>query len=322
MSQAHVPSDDRAAFDAVIIGGGPAGLSAALVLGRARRRTLVVDAGRPRNLPSPAAHGVFTRDGTSPGELLELARRQLTPYRSVELRHGLAVAADYGPGGFVVRLEDGATVQSRRLLLAVGVSDDLPPVAGLGAQWGTTVLHCAYCHGWEVRDEPLALYARGEDATKSAAMLLGWSRDLLLCTDGPADLSTEQRRHLAGRGVRIVDTQLLRVERAASQLRLVFADGEVEERRALFLTSIPRIDSPITDILGCERLAASQLKIDSDAQTSVPGVYAAGDVATSKKQVAIAAASGVEAAMMLNRDLAQEDFRLGGSTARLRLSND
>ena len=159
-------------YDAIIVGGGPAGLSAALYLGRVRRRTLVLDAGRPRNAPSPAAHGVFTRDGAPPEELLEAARRQLAAYPTLELRWIEAVAAQARSTGFVVRLEDGSEVCGRRLLLACGVCDELPAIDGLAENWGKSVLHCVYCHGYEFADQQIAIYARGQTAIESAASLL------------------------------------------------------------------------------------------------------------------------------------------------------
>lgn len=296
-------------YDVVVIGGGAAGLSAALTLGRARRRTLVLDTGQPRNAASPAAHGVFSRDGSPPGELLEEARRQAGHYPTVELARAEAQRADVGPHGVTVRLAGERAVRARRLVLACGVRDELPPIEGLAERWGTAVLHCAYCHGYEVADQPLALYARGKAAASTMEVLWQLSRDLWLCTDGPAGLGDAERHYVAGRGIRLIETPLVGLSGGATQspLRLHFADGSRETRAALFLSAPVRIASRIPEELGCEFVNPNRLVVDADGRTTVPGVYAAGDIASSTRQVAVAAATGVVAAMALNEDLARED---------------
>lgn len=297
--------------DVIVIGGGSAGLSAALVLGRSRRRTLVLDGGPPRNAPSPAAHSVFTRDGTPPAEILATARAQLAPYASVEIRAVAATSVRRDGAGFVVGLGDGGEARARRLLLATGVRDDLPPIEGLAALWGRGVLHCPYCHGWEVRDEPLALRARGAQAMDLGPLLLQWSRDLVLCTDGPSELSPAELAALARHGVRVIETPIRRLEGAAGLERIVFTDGHVEPRRALFLKPPQAVASDLPAALGCGMTEAGHIAVGVDYQTSVPGVYAAGDAASPFQQVVVAAAAGALAAIMLNRDLAQEEFAAG-----------
>lgn len=304
----------RPDHDVIVIGGGAAGLSAAVYLGRARRDVLVVDAGRPRNAPSPASHGVFTRDGTPPAELLAEARGQLAAYPTVRVRPAQAQDVRGSLGRFAVRLSDGSEATARRLLLACGVTDGLPPVEGLAERWGTGVLHCAYCHGYEVADRRLAVLARGEAALESVAALMPVSRDLLLCTDGPAELSTADRRRLDANGVQVIETGLRRVGGDARGTVLHFADGRTVEVGALFVGTTLHPGSAIPQALGCTMVAPARVAVDSGWQTSVPGVYAAGDIATAKRQVSIAAASGAEAAMSLNGALCQEDF--GGTWAR------
>jgi thioredoxin reductase len=298
--------------DVIVVGGGPAGLSAALVLGRARRRTLVLDAGEPRNGPSPASHGVFTRDGAPPGELLRQARAQLAPYTTVTLCDVAAVGARPVEGGFEVGLANGGRARARRLLLAVGVKDELPAIEGLAPLWGTRVLHCPYCHGWEVRDQPLAVYLPDRSSVPLMTLLLGWTDDLLVCVEAPACLSSEERDLLAARNVALAEAPLARVEAFKDDVILRFADGRVEPRRALFLRPPHSIRSPVPHGLGCESSEAGFLRTDADHQTSVPGVYAAGDAAGPVHQVLAAAASGQQAAMALNRDLAEMDFRGSG----------
>jgi thioredoxin reductase len=297
------------AHDVVVVGGGAAGLSAALVLGRARRRTLVLDAGEPRNAPSPAAHGVFTRDGVPPAELLREARAQLAPYATVTLCDVAAVGARAMDGGFEVELANGGRVRTRRLLLAVGVKDELPPIHGLAPLWGSRVLHCPYCHGWEVRDQPLALHLSDRSSVPLLTLLPGWSHDLLVCTEGPAVLTEEERELLARHSISVVESSLRRVEASGDGLVLHFADGRAVPRRALFLRPPYSIASPLPRALGCEIAETGALRIGADHQTSVAGVYAAGDCAGPVHQVLVAAASGHQAAMALNRELADADFR-------------
>jgi thioredoxin reductase len=295
-------------MDVVVVGGGAAGLSAALVLGRSRRRTLVVDEGMPRNAPSPEAHSIFTRDGTPPAELLRIAREQLSPYGTVVLREGRVTSVVAGGAGFAVRLADGAEVATRRILLAVGVRDILPDIDGFGALWGRGVLHCPYCHGWEVRDEPLALYAEGTVAMDMAPLLLQWSPDLLLCTGGPDRLAEAEREFLSGLGMRIADAPVRCLEGDERAVRISFDGGLIETRRALFVRPPQVIASVIPSELGCELTEDGLIRVEFDHQTSIPGVYAAGDATTHVQQIVVAAAAGAEAAIMMNRDLVQADL--------------
>lgn len=297
-------------FDVVVVGAGAAGLSSALTLGRARRRTLVLDGGLPRNAPSAAAHNLFTRDGTPPAELLSIARDQLRPYDSVEIRWGAATDARAVERGFEVSLADGAPVRARKLVLAHGVVDELPPIAGLAELWGRSVIHCPYCHGWEVRDAPLALLGRGDGGVEFAQLLLGWSRDLVLCTDGPGTLTADQHARLAANGVAVREEPIARLDGAEGQLeRVVFADGSTLARWALFVRPTQRLRSDLSARLGCEHTEQGLIRTDEWGQTSVPGVYAAGDVTTPMQQVIRAAAQGASVAALANHTLLAEDFR-------------
>ena len=176
-------------YDVIVIGAGPAGLSAALMLGRCRRRVLVCDTGKPRNAASRAMHGFLSRDGIAPADFLKIAREQMQRYDTVELRDIEVTAAECRESRFHVTLADGSVQQSRKLLIATGVVDNLPEVPGFRELFGTSVFHCPYCDGWEVRDRPLAIYGRAERGLGLSLELLGWSRDLVLCTDGPSEIS-------------------------------------------------------------------------------------------------------------------------------------
>jgi thioredoxin reductase len=188
-------------FDAVIVGAGPAGLSAALILGRCRRRVLVCDAGRPRNAVSHALHGYLTRDGIHPAELRRVGRDELRRYPTVEVRDVEVVDGKCETHGFALTFSDGTTISCRKLLLATGVVDVLPQIEGFQAFYGRSVFHCPYCDGWEVRDQPLAIYGSGEHGTGLALELTAWSADLVLCTDGATALAGQYADRLARHGI-------------------------------------------------------------------------------------------------------------------------
>lgn len=295
-------------LDVVVVGAGSAGLSAALVLGRARRRTLLLDGGPPRNAPSPAAHSFFTQDGAVPLELLAVGRDQLHPYDSVHLRSARAVKVERTAGNFTVVMDDGNVESARRIVLATGVVDQLPAIEGIDQLWGKGVLHCPFCHGWEVRDEPLAIYGRGRDGIEFARLLLGWSHHLVLCSDGPADLNDADFAFLKRHGIGVREERIVRLEGETRLNRIMFADGGTLERTALFMRPPWALASDLSRQLACEHTDDGTVRVNEDGRTSVPGVYAAGDMITRAHQVILAAASGARAALSIQRELVTEDY--------------
>src|ERR1051325_3916901 len=195
---------DRSKFDVIIVGGGPAGLSGALVLGRCRRRVLVCDAGHPRNAASHGLHNYLTRDGINPSEFLTIARDELSKYESVELRSIVVTGARRANKEFEVTLANGEVAICKKLLIATGVVDEIPKLDGMESFYGRSVFHCPYCDGWEMRDQPIAIYGKGENGLGLALELLLWSRDLVLCTDGPSQLSAEDLQRLGQNNIAIV----------------------------------------------------------------------------------------------------------------------
>lgn len=295
-------------YDAVVVGGGPAGLNAALYLGRARRRALVVDAGKPRNAKSHASHGLFTRDGAPPSELLAEGRRQLETYPTIELRHTAAIRAAAARSGFEVHLEGGDKISARRLILACGIRDELPPIAGLADSWGTRVFNCAYCHGFEESGRPLAILAPGKGAVHSVASLLQLSKDIIVFTNGPSELLESDRRRIEGCDVKILESRMLGVKNAPDGLAIHLVDGSMVVRSAMLVTTTPHLVSDLPEQLGCQLKSASSVVVDAAWQTTVVGVYAVGDIATTRKSVVIAAASGAEAAVCVDGALIEEDL--------------
>jgi thioredoxin reductase len=294
--------DQLEPYDAVIVGGGPAGLSAALVLGRANRRVLVIDEGRPANAVSQGVGGLLGHDRVRPAELRRDGRGQLAEHANVQVRHGAVDDVEPAADGFVVTPAGTAPVRAHAIVLAHGLRYDPPPLPGIEALWGRSVFHCAFCDGWEVRDRPIALHASGPGAVRSALLLAGWSRDVLLCTDGAPDPGGEL---LAAAGVRVRTEAISRLAGHDGRLaRIEFARGRPEPRDALFVNT--RRDQPngLAAVLGCELTEAGTIVTDVDGRTNVAGVYAAGDAATAHSRSvanAIGTGSRVAYAVVLDR---------------------
>lgn len=300
-------------FD-VVVGGGPAGLSAALTLGRGRWRVAVIDAGEPRNAPAAAAHNLFTRDGTPPLELLATARAQLRPYTTVAFRPGRAVDARAEGGGFRLALQDGSALSARRVLLATGVVDVLPEIPGFRELWGRVVHHCPFCHGWELRDRPLGLMGRGTAAMDLARLIPRWSRDLVLFSDGPAELGEAERAELSALGVLLREEPVAALEGDDDGLAVVLAGGERVVRAGLYVRPPQRQASDLAARLGCSLTDDGRVQVDAAGATDVAGVSAAGDLSTPMQAVAMASSAGLMAAVGLHRSLAEEELR-GGPAA-------
>lgn len=300
-------------FDVVIVGGGAAGLSAALVLSRTRRKVLVVDSGAPRNAPASHMHGFLSRDGMPPARLLAMGRDEVQRYGS-EVRSGIVdeLVAD-GQSGFKVLLSDGQRVSSRRVLVATGLRDELPAVEGLHERWARDVLHCPYCHGFEVRDQQLGVLGSSADSVHYAQIVRQWSSDVVFFA--PEGLLTPgQRYELAARGIRVVEGPVTRVRVEHDRLQgIELEDGRVIPRQALFVPPrlIPHHDLLTT--MGCAIDDAGWVVRDSTGHTTVPGIWVAGNVANPRAQVITAAGEGSAAAIAINADLVDDDIRIAVS---------
>ena len=297
-------------LDVVIVGGGPAGLSAALVLGRCRRRVLLLDNGHPRNEAAASLNSYLTRDGIAPSEFLRLGREELTRYQTVEVRDVTVTAAECVSGAFVTTLEGGEQVRSRKLLIATGVRDNVPEVEGVRELFGRSIFHCPYCDGWELRDQPIAIYGRGERGYGLSLELTAWSRDLALVTDGPAEIDDTQRERLARNGISIREERVVRVEGQDGILqRIVFAEGEPLERRAMFFTTGQSQQSELAVTLGCPLNEKGTVRTGKYETTHLRGLFVAGDASRAVQWVIVAASEGAEAAFAINSDLIKEDLR-------------
>lgn len=296
--------------DAIIIGGSFAGLAAATYLARARRRVLVVDAGSPRNRFAAASHGFLGQDGKAPGTILAEAREQLRAYPTVELVQGEAVAATGNDTGFAVGLADGSKHQSAKLVLAFGLSDTLPDLPGVTERWGTSVLHCPYCHGIEFSDRPLGVLYKSPMSLHQAVMIKEWGPTTLFLNG--ATLEPEAIEHLARRGVSIEPAPVIGLEGPGAALAAVqLADGRAVPIEALYVVPTSRLNSPLAEQLGCavdEEIMGPMVRTGSDRMTTVPGVYAAGDIVRQPHSIAWAVSEGVTAGTSLHQALVFPDI--------------
>jgi thioredoxin reductase len=293
-------------LDVIIIGGSFAGVSAALQLARARRRVLVLDSGTPRNRNAAAAHGFFGHDGKTPRQLREEARAQLLAYPTVRMVDEVAIAARPLEQGFEVTVGNGRTERAARLILAAGVRDELPAVPGLRERWGRTVVHCPYCHGYESGPGPFGVLSSGEGSAEQALLVSDWA-PVIYFTQGLHEPGPELSAQMEARGIRIEHSPVVELMGEAAALDAVrLADGRSVELGALFVA--PRVDvsTPIVSQLGCavdEGAKGRLVRVDDIRQTTVPGVFAAGDICTPFGNASMAAASGVIAGVAAHRSL-------------------
>ena len=285
-------------YDVVVVGGSFAGMAAAMQLARARRRVLVVDAGRPRNRLAHASHGFLGQDGRAPADIIATARAEVLAYPTITYVADEATHARATDGGFELALASGSTVPARRLVLATGLVDELPEVPGVRERWGASVLHCPYCHGYEVADRRLGVLAAGARAVHQALLVTDWSADITLFLNGVMEPDEEQRAQLAARGVRMEQRPVAELLGDGAELSGVrLADGEVIPVDAMFTQPRTRIAGPLAEQLGCEIQEGPFgpiLRTDERKETTVRGVFAAGDVALAMNAT-VAAASGVMA---------------------------
>ncbi|HXH35910.1 MAG TPA: NAD(P)/FAD-dependent oxidoreductase [Plantibacter sp.] len=316
-STTPTPAPADALVDAIIVGGGAAGLSAAIMLGRSRRSVVVIDGGDPRNAPAAGVHGFLTRDGIPPRELLRLGRAEVAGY-GVHVIDGQVTGATRVDGGFAVTITDGTVVRSRRLLIATGTGDELPDIPGLHERFGRDALHCPYCHGWEVQDQVIGILGTNAEAAAHQAQLFRQLSDRIVILRNTAGAFTvEQEEAFAARGIEIVDGIVERLDVTDDRLTgVVLADGRTLAVDALAVAPVARVR--VAPFAGLGLLPAPHprgaefgdaLPVDAMGATAVPGVWAAGDVTNLRPQVLQAAAAGSMAGVAINADLVEDDVR-------------
>ncbi|MBT2439514.1 NAD(P)/FAD-dependent oxidoreductase [Streptomyces sp. ISL-36] len=322
---AHESTHEQQRYDVVVVGGGAAGLSAALILGRSRRRTLVVDAGEPRNAPAAHMQGFLSRDGMNPAEFLEAGRREIAAY-GVEWRAGLVTRAvpnevDGFEDGFEVTIDGEHTVRTRRLIVTTGLVDGLPEIDGVAERWGREVLHCPYCHGWEVRDRAFGVIAHPVMPAHQALMVSQWSDDVTLFLHTAPPLSEEDRGRVAAAGITVVTGEVAGLVVEDDRMTGVrMADGRLVERSVLFVgTRMTPRDELLTELGAAthDTPLGTFVTVDATGRTSVPGVWAAGNAIGPAEQAINAASGGYRAGVTVNAELilADLDRKAAASTA-------
>ncbi|MFS0838868.1 NAD(P)/FAD-dependent oxidoreductase [Paenibacillus sp. 1P03SA] len=294
-------------IDVGIIGGGPAGLNAALVLGRARKSVVVIDEERPRNRVTRESHGFLTRDGISPAEFRRIAREQIGAYPSVSFAADAAEAVTGSDGNFQITTRQGKVYRCKKLLFATGKKDLPVDINGLADVYGKSAFVCPYCDGWELRDQPLVLIVKGGAAMHSARTISGWSARTTICTNGPDELTEEQREELKAHHVPVYDSPIVRIESSGGMVeRVVLQDGSAISCKGIFFAPKLAAGSELPREIGCRMTEGGTVAADPFGKTNVPGVFSAGDSATEMYQVVTAASLGSLAAVGINTELLAE----------------
>lgn len=300
---------ERKNFDVIIIGGSYAGLSAALALGRALRNVLIIDSGLPCNRQTPHSHNFITQDGEQPAIIAEKAKIQVLKYNTVRFVTGLAVQGMKTEKGFAIITETGETFEAKKLILATGVKDIMPGIKGFSECWGISVIHCPYCHGYEVRREKTGILANGDFALHYAQLILNWAKDLTIFTNGKSTLTQEQTNKIAQHNIPIIEKEIAHLEHESGRMRrIVFKDNSDFELTAIYSRPGFEQHCKIPEMLGCELTEQDLVKTDMFQQTTIAGVFACGDNASPMRSVANAVATGNMAGAVVNNTMTEEDF--------------
>lgn len=296
-------------FDVIIVGGSYSGLAAAMALGRALTRVLVIDSGMPCNRQTPYSHNFLTRDGQAPRQIATIARQQVQEYETVTFFRGLAVAAGKAGDDWEIEVVSGEVFRAGRLVFATGIWDILPSIDGLAECWGISVLHCPYCHGYEVAGEKTGILANGDGGIEMATLISNWTKDLTLYTNGPSSLTPEQEKQLAARHIGIIDKEIAHLAQVDGQIQnIIFTDGSSSPVKALY-TRAPFVQHcMIPAALGCELTEEGHIKVDTFQETTIAGIYACGDNTSRIRTVAHAVAAGTMAGIAISRKMIFENF--------------
>lgn len=296
-------------FEVIIIGGSYAGLAAAMALGRSLRKVLVIDAGKPCNRQTPHSHNFLTQDGKTPSEISTLAKQQVEEYKTISFHSDKAISATKTSTGFEIKTEKGSTFNSLKLIFGSGIKDILPDIPGLKECWGISVIHCPYCHGYEVRNEKTGILANGDFGFEFGKMITNWTKDLTLFTNGKSTLTDDQKNMLASKNVGISEKKIEQVIQQDGILEaLKFEDGSVEGLKALYAKPDFEQNTPLPLALGCTIKENGYLEVDQLQKTTVQGIYACGDNTNMFRSVAFAVSSGTMAGAACNKELIDESF--------------
>ncbi|MFD1863363.1 NAD(P)/FAD-dependent oxidoreductase [Planococcus chinensis] len=299
-------------MDCAVIGGGPAGLNAALVLGRSRRKTVLFDDNKPRNAVTSESHGFITRDGIDPQELKSIAQEELGKYPDVKIEKQHVLAVEKKEGLFEVRAADGKVFLAKKLILATGFKEVLPDLERVGEFYGKSLFSCPFCDGWEMRDRPLAVISENENALHLVKVASNWTDDLIFCTNGKASLSADEKNMLENNGIQVYAEKIARLVGNLGVLeKIEFESGAAIRREGGFITPEWVQASDISAALGCKRNALGGIETDGMKRTNVEGVFACGDILMAgASQLIMAAADGSMAAIGVNAALIEEKFKI------------
>jgi thioredoxin reductase len=296
-------------FDVIIVGGSYSGLAAGMALGRALRKVLIIDSGKPCNWQTPYSHNFITQDGKPPKEIATIARRQVEKYGTVMFFNALVTTAVTTVSGFEIYTETGEMFTAKKLVFATGIKDIMPDIPGFTECWGISVLHCPYCHGYEVKNQKTGILGNGTHGFELSSLISHWTNDLTLYTNGRSTLPYEQRLKLEKHHISIVEAGIEQLEHNNGYLQnIIFKDGNKAPIKALYARSPFIQHCTIPELLGCELTDDGYIKVDSSQKTTVPGIFACGDNTTRMRIVANAVAMGTTTGMMVNKQLFEEDF--------------
>lgn len=296
-------------FDVIIVGGSYSGLAAGMALGRSLRKVLIIDSGLPCNRQTPHSHNFLTHDGDTPTAIAAAAKKQVSAYETVAFISDIAVSGKQTANGFEINTASGKTYTGRKLLFATGIKDIHPDIPGFSECWGISVLHCPYCHGYEVRNKKTGILGNGDNGYEMAMLISNWTKELTLYTDGPATLTKEQQNKLHQHQIPVAETKIKAIHHDNGQIQQLLLENGTHRLMEVLYSRRPFTQTcTIPELLGCELNSDGYLKIDGQQKTTVKGVYASGDNVTRVRTVANAVSMGTTAGMMVNKELIEETF--------------
>lgn len=297
-------------FEIIIVGGSYSGLSAGMALGRALRNVLIIDSGQPCNIQTPHSHNFITQDGKTPKKISTLAKQQVEEYRTIKFYNGLATSAIKTQNGFEITTQKNDKFKTKKLIFATGVKDIMPNIRGFAECWGISVIHCPYCHGYEVRKEKTGILANGDFAFHYAQLISNWTKDLTIFTNGKSTLSQEQIDKITRNNIPIVEKKIASFEHNKGNIRaIVFADNSTFQLKAIYAKTNVEQHCKIPEALGCELTEQGLLKVDMFQKTTVENIFACGDNASPFRSISYAVATGNIAGAALNNGMTEEEFK-------------
>jgi len=300
---------NKTTFDVIVIGGSYSGLSAAMSLGRALRKVLIIDSGKPCNIQTPHSHNFITQDGKTPSEISMLAKQQVEKYETVKFYIGLATSGIKTENGFQITTQDGKHFETKKLIFATGVKDIIPDINGFSDSWGISVIHCPYCHGYEVKNEKTGILANGNFAFHYAQLIRNWTKDLTIFTNGPSTLTQEQTQKITRHNIPIIEKEITSLKHKNGKINsIVFKDNSTFELKAIYARPDFEQHCKIPELLGCELTEQGLLKVDMFQKTTEANIFACGDNTSPMRSIANAVANGNIAGAVINNILTEEEF--------------